>query len=508
MNTQKLLGLTFAVSMLLSVLPAQERVDRTTDVLTLRFLLSNDLFRHVQGRMEEYQAAYRRDAAAEDNIHRAVRAFRVNDERMGSQLDRWVAASSRSALAHVSRGAYRFYLGRAFVRAGRQEDAAPYLQQASKDIARAAELDGQLLESKLVTIEMLTSFGDVESAKKVLDEVLAAAPGSFHARRVFLWGLSPHTRPGSEGAMQQVIAQAGQFAAINPRLRLLEGYPDLFRGIALQSDGKHQQAIAAFTRALESGEFFEFSLFRAMSHEAAGELQAALADYDTVLSEYRQSIDAVRGKARVLRTMGRTAEADRYDVYAEELLSFVAPVRGGIREIQTVVPPDLTSNAAQDSLPPADVPSAIDTTAQPPAGSPAIDDLTERLESDPTNAGLWFERGMAYLILRDYGHAERDLLKVIELDPDDVRGHYNLGWIYLHHGMYEKGIERNTAAIRLRANFGEAYMNRAFGLRMLGKIDEAGPDLRKACDLGVPEACALLRQPPVPAAEQSEGADK
>jgi len=57
-----------------------------------------------------------------------------------------------------------------------------------------------------------------------------------------------------------------------------------------------------------------------------------------------------------------------------------------------------------------------------------IDDLRVRLERERRNSH--YNMGYVYKVCRQYGRAEREFLKALEIDPEDPWIHYNLGILY------------------------------------------------------------------------------
>ncbi|WP_185957437.1 tetratricopeptide repeat protein [Saccharicrinis carchari] len=94
----------------------------------------------------------------------------------------------------------------------------------------------------------------------------------------------------------------------------------------------------------------------------------------------------------------------------------------------------------------------------------------------------------------DYELIERDLQKVLELDPDYEFAYYNLGIVQCIRKDYEGAITNFDKAIELNPFFAEAYFNRGL-TRIYLKQDELGTlDLSKAGELGMYKAYNVIKR--------------
>lgn len=79
----------------------------------------------------------------------------------------------------------------------------------------------------------------------------------------------------------------------------------------------------------------------------------------------------------------------------------------------------------------------------------AISFIKEIITKDPENPNFHYFLGLFYEDLKDYGNAEKVLLKAIEKDSDDPVFHFRLGVIYDKLGKKEKSIEQMKIVIRI-----------------------------------------------------------
>jgi len=73
--------------------------------------------------------------------------------------------------------------------------------------------------------------------------------------------------------------------------------------------------------------------------------------------------------------------------------------------------------------------------------------------------------------------------KAIEIEPDLVEAHYNLGTAYYSKGLYDKAILNSKRAIELKPNYAEAHYNLGAACFKKGLVDEAIASYKKAIEL-------------------------
>ena len=95
----------------------------------------------------------------------------------------------------------------------------------------------------------------------------------------------------------------------------------------------------------------------------------------------------------------------------------------------------------------------------------AIAKLTKAIEDDPTDAGAYNERGLAYAKQDKLEESVADFTKAIELDPNLVTAYNNRGKSYGEQRKFDEAIADLTKAIQLDADYAIAYYNRGVALQ-------------------------------------------
>jgi len=145
----------------------------------------------------------------------------------------------------------------------------------------------------------------------------------------------------------------------------------------------------------------------------------------------------------------------------------------------------------------------------------AIGDFTQAIELKPDYWEAYFERGKVHLYFNRLEEAEKDFLKVAQINPGfkevysylaqieiqrgndkkameylnritsggDYRYYYNLGKIFLNAKSYEAAVENLSKALEENKYLVDGYYLRAKAYEELGKYREALEDLKTAATL-------------------------
>lgn len=143
----------------------------------------------------------------------------------------------------------------------------------------------------------------------------------------------------------------------------------------------------------------------------------------------------------------------------------------------------------------------------------AIDDYTQVIKIEPSNAIAYFNRGNVHFGLENFDLAISDWRRASELDPMDGEAFYNLGVVYSKkvnlsgtitiqtadksfytaNEYLEQAIVSYSNALTLIPNHNRALVMRANMYLIKGDDHSAIQDLKKATDLGDPIAPRILK---------------
>ena len=93
------------------------------------------------------------------------------------------------------------------------------------------------------------------------------------------------------------------------------------------------------------------------------------------------------------------------------------------------------------------------------------------------------QRGRAYLGIREYESAAADYRRALEVYPDDFEAHHGLGIVYYRLNNMRESLTQLAAAIAAKADFVEAYEDRARTYKALGMTAQAEQDQQRAVKL-------------------------
>ena len=95
------------------------------------------------------------------------------------------------------------------------------------------------------------------------------------------------------------------------------------------------------------------------------------------------------------------------------------------------------------------------------------------LKQYPQEFVIWNILGAVYAKLKEYDKALIALKKVIELNPNYVDAHFNIGVVLNDQGKIQKSIDAYQKCISLFPNYPDAYINLGLALRGQGKIENS-----------------------------------
>ncbi len=124
----------------------------------------------------------------------------------------------------------------------------------------------------------------------------------------------------------------------------------------------------------------------------------------------------------------------------------------------------------------------------------AIADYRRALDLRPDDAEVLMARAVACDRLGRFTSAMSDYSRAIALAPKLYQAYNNRALLYVRQGRLELALSDFSQAIALRPDSGSYRANRGRCYLSLGKTGKAAADFRAACDLGDGPACAEARR--------------
>jgi tetratricopeptide (TPR) repeat protein len=124
----------------------------------------------------------------------------------------------------------------------------------------------------------------------------------------------------------------------------------------------------------------------------------------------------------------------------------------------------------------------------------SIEDFSKVIEMDPKlAAAACLQRATLYLSLGNAKQALDDVNKSIELDAKNPKSYILRGGLYLTSGNYQRSIEDFSESIKLDPKLAASYHIRAVAYAKLGNENQAMNDLKTAARLGFKESQDFLK---------------
>jgi tetratricopeptide (TPR) repeat protein len=123
----------------------------------------------------------------------------------------------------------------------------------------------------------------------------------------------------------------------------------------------------------------------------------------------------------------------------------------------------------------------------------AIREYDTAIGLDPGFIDAYNNRGCAWGNLNEPGRAADDFSRAIRINADHPEIFFNRGNAWFSSRDYDKAIADFGRVVLLNPSFAAAYYNRAHAFTLRGDRDSAETDLRKACELGIADACRRLK---------------
>lgn len=441
-------------------------------------LLRKKKFDELQSLLLGLQADMEKDISGETPLVDAFEGFYIPDPAAYALFSDWLKEYPDQWPALAARGVFFTHLGFeargekwiAFTTKKQVDGMVWFFEFAKPDLEKAIELNPKCVPALRGLIAIAATLGD---SPKAVARYGGMYPESYRVRAQGIHFLCPRWG-GTYEAMLAYIEESRRHAIVNPRMLQLDGYTLYDKADMLYRGSKNEEALR-MTRAAKvmSGNWLypvlEGRILLAMKNPGQ-----ALASFDEAVKS-RLNGETISWRATALMELERYEEAladlDRarqIDPFNERALSGVA--RGAQELIQK-------GRAAMES---GDFKRAENYLKIAPKFSPG-------------SAQVHFLMAHTLIKQNRLADAERAARRAVGLDPRKFDYTLLLDWLLAQRKDWEGIVGAWNEFLRLEPRNGKAYMERAGARRRNRQPAEAIADLKKACELGVAEACALVR---------------
>ncbi len=255
-----------------------------------------------------------------------------------------------------------------------------------------------------------------------------------------------------------VLTQTPAFSA-----ETMRAITDTNLGVALQAQGRLDQAIAHYRRAIAISPDY------APAYNNLGVALRSQGKLDEVIPAYRQALErrpdypeVHYNLATALIEQGKPQEALTHFRMAREALPSTAAAHNNFGVA-------LAAAGFRDD---------------------AIDEFRAALALEPDSSETLRNLGDALARQRRYPEAVDCFRRIVELDAGNPAGHYDLGNVLMEAGRLSEAAGQFRATIALAPDAPQAHKNLGVALAAMGQIDEAIPEFRQALTLSPDDADA------------------
>lgn len=441
-------------------------------------LLRKGKFDELQSLLLGLQSETEKDISKEDRLVDAFEGFKIPDPAALSLFSGWLSKHPGKWPALAARGAFFSNLG--FEARGakwiyktsqQQIDGMEWFFELAKpDLEKAIGLNSKCVPALRGLIAIESALGDAPNA---ISRYVGKYPKSYRLRAQGIHFLCPRWG-GSYEAMLAYIEESLRYVSVNPRMRHLDGYTLFDKADMLYRAKKNEEALNLVRAAIVMSGNWLYPVLQGRVLLAMRNHEQALASFDEAVKS-RLNGETLAWRAMALMELERYVEAladlDRarqIDPFNERALSGVA--RGAQELIQK-------GRAAMES---GDFKRAETYLKIAPKFSPG-------------SAQVHFLMAHTLIKQNRLADAERAARRAVGLDPRKFDYTLLLDWLLAQRKDWEGIVGAWNEFLRLEPRNGKAYMERAGARRRNRQPAEVIADLKKACELGVAEACALVR---------------
>ena len=146
------------------------------------------------------------------------------------------------------------------------------------------------------------------------------------------------------------------------------------------------------------------------------------------------------------------------------------------------------TGAPVQSAPPQRQPERSQPTVTKPKTEPKTPSPRSSLAED------YMKRGLSASRSGNYQDAINLYTTLLALEPINFMAHNNIGVAYYKKGDAAKATESLRKAIEINPNYADAHFNLGVVMQEQGQSTSAQVEFQKACDLGLSDACKMIKK--------------
>ena len=442
-------------------------------VLKLRSLLDQRNFKELNRVLELYLKQVETDIMQEEKLFTAYSAFDIASPKFETIISEWIQLHPELYQPYLARATLYSAMGweaRGAKRASKTEKSRftkmrQFFANSKRDAEQALRINPDLLPAYGLLIQMAKA--DKKNTKEFsyFNNAIRISPATYEVRRILLWGLAPRWG-GSFDKMNSVIKDAQNYLPMNPRLTKLQGA--VLEEVGKIKTGKkaYSEAIESLTRSIELAETQGAYFKRGLAHSFQQQYELALADYNRAIELYDEDHSSYYRRSYVHYKL-KQYKAAKLDIEkANALNPGSEKIEKRARYISSLFVQQGYSYYKEKN----------------PAA--ALEAYNHAIELSPSVAKPYSRRARALIALGNFGAAETDVKKAIDLDPNDYYFYELLDWMLVHRKDWDQIIAYWDRFIELNPDNAKAYNERGGAKYHKGDITGAVEDAKNAADRG------------------------
>ncbi len=453
---------------------------QTGVTISTRALLTGGKFSAINKQLQRFESEAKTNGANEANLFDAYLALGLPTAEQKTRLQRWRNSTPDTYQPYLALAMHAYnhgWLARGGAWSSETEEQQftamrAHFEQAQSYLEQAAQYNPPTAIPTYLQIGIWKTQKDsssLQSLGKTLDHALTEYPGSYVIRAHFMHALYPRWG-GSYAAMSQFASLSQDKISLNPKIRWLQGLVDADRAFMATRMDAYKRADSLYASALQYGPNPEVLRQRARNSYEQENYTEALAYINQSILGDPEKADALRLRCITQMKLDDLDAAVR-DCRQAQLLNPLDDVAAeNLRRIANRFYRQGTEFGKSREY------------------QSALQQYARAIELKPGELKFRYGRAWTLNKVGEYAAALDELKRCIDIEPSDFNSHLLLDRILTRSRDWGEIVQYWNAYISLQPSDQEAYFERAGTYHHLGDREASLQDLKKASELGHPEA--------------------
>ncbi|WP_444995833.1 tetratricopeptide repeat protein [Aliikangiella sp. IMCC44359] len=451
--------------------------------LKLKRLFKQKAFKQLNVELEQLHNEIKSDIRKEYQVLKIYTAFEFADIKLKPVFDLWIKESPNAFQPYLARAYFYHRLGwnsRGFKYANKTKRSQfkamrQYFSKAQTDLNKALNFNQKLSNAYCLLIAIKSTVGDKKGGADTLNYALSIIPESYVVRLLYMDFLRPRWG-GSYVEMKNFASEAQKYSFKNPMLKLLKGAHWIDQGEIFVSKKQYEKAEQLFTQALSFGEEPQLLFKRGKNYYRLGNYQKAINDLNRAINLLANDEDFYYWRSKVLSKLNNFSAAFDDIQMAYQLNPYEQRINKVRQQLTSAIGVPGTGSIREKEA------------------SLKISQINQKLQNQPDEEKLYVKRAKLFFEKKNYIRAEKDLIKLIEIDPQNFEYYLMMDWTLFKQSKLSQILDYWKQYLIYKPNDSRAYYERAGTYGHLQNFSAALDDINRAIDLGHKGAEKLRRK--------------